>query len=120
MPQQRWAMADRTRTSIQGRQVQREDRRGGVRKSRSRDGSTIAAPLPASLTVGSTVSRTRDAMQGLTPSRPQIAEPALVEDGQQLAHDKQQLADDGQQLAEDKQQLAEDGHQSADESMDSD
>ena len=52
-------------------------------------------------------------MQGLTPSRPQIAEPALADDGQQLADDGQLLADDGQQLADD-------GHQSADDSMDSD
>src|SRR6201996_2546034 len=99
MPQQRRAMADRTRTSRQGRQVQREVRGGRVRKSRSGDGSTIAAPRPASLTVGSTVSRTRGAMQGLTLSQPQIAEPALADDGQQLADD---------------------GHQSADDSMDSD
>src|ERR1700759_3751056 len=106
MPQQRRAMADRTRTSRQGRQVQREVRGGRVRKSRSGDGSSIAAPRRASLTVRSTVSRTRGAMQGLTPSRPQIAEPAL--------------ADNGQQLADDGQQLADDEHQSADDSMDSD
>ena len=106
MPQQRRAMADRTRTSRQGRQVQRGVRGGRVRKSRSGDRSTIAAPRPASLTAESTVSRTRGAMQGLTPSRPQIAEPAP--------------ADDGQQLADDGQQLADDGHQSADDSIDSD
>ena len=45
-------------------------------------------------------------MQGLSPSRHQLAEPAL--------------ADDRQQLADDAQQLADDGHQSADDSMDSD
>src|ERR1700759_786251 len=101
MPQQRRAMADRTRTSRQGRQVQREVRGGHVRKTRSGDGSTIAAPRPASLTVGSRVSRTRGAMQGLTPSRPKIAEPALADDGQQLADDGQQLADDGHQSADD-------------------
>ena len=106
MPQQRRAMADRTRTSRQGRQVQREVRGGRVRKSRSGDRSTIAAPLPTSLAMGSTVSRTRGVMQGLTPSRRQIAEPAP--------------ADDGQQLADDGQQLADDGHQSADDSIDSD
>ena len=106
MPQQRRAMADRTRTSRPGRQVQRGVRGGRVRKSRSGDRSTIAAPRPASLTAESTVSRTRGAMQGLTPSRPQIAEPAP--------------ADDGQQLADDEQQLADDGHQSADDSIDSD
>jgi len=94
-------------------QGQREVRRGRVRKSRSGDGSTIAAPPPASLTAGSTVSRTRGAMKVPTPSRPQIAEPALADDGQQLADDGQQLADDGQQWADD-------GQQPADDSMDSD
>jgi len=81
-------------------------RGGRVRKSRSGDGSTIAAPRPASLTAGSTVSRTRGAMEVPTPSRPQIAEPALADGWQQLA-------DDGQQRAEDREQPA-------DDSMDSD
>ena len=101
MSQQRRAIADRTRLSRQGGQVQREVRGGHVRKSRSRDGSTIAAPRPVSLTAGSTVSRTRGAMEGPTPSRPQIAEPALADEGQQLADDGQQGADDGQQPADD-------------------
>ena len=107
MAQQRRAMADSTRRLRQGRQVQREVRGGRVRKSRSGDGSTIAAPRPASLNVGSTVSRTSGSMQGLTLSRPQIAEPALADDRQQLADDGQQLADDEQQLADD-EQLADD------------
>ena len=51
-------------------------------------------------------------MEGPTPSPPQIAEPAL-------ADDRQQLADDGQQLADDGQQWADDGQQQADDSMDS-
>ena len=33
-------------------------------------------------------------MQGLTPLRPQIAEPALADDGQQLVDDGPQLADE--------------------------
>ena len=85
-------MANRTYKSKQGRQVQREFSRGGLRKSRSGDRSTIVAPRPASLTVGSIVSRTRGAIQGLTPSRPQIAEPAVADDGQQLADDGHQSA----------------------------
>jgi len=113
MSQQRRAIADRTRSSRQGRQGQREVREGRVWKSRSGDGSTIAAPRAASLTAGSTVRRTRGAMEVLTPSRPQIAEPALADDGQQLA-------DDGQQWAEDGQQWAEDGEQPADDSINSD
>jgi len=40
-------------------------------------------------------------MEVPTPSRPQIAEPALADDGQQLADDRQQLADDGEQPADD-------------------
>ena len=108
MPQQRRAMADGTRASRQGRQVQQEVRGGRIRKSRSGEGSTIAAPLPASLTAGSTVSRTRGAMNGPTPSRPQIAEPPLADDGQQLADDRHQLADDVQQWADDGQQPADD------------
>ena len=40
-------------------------------------------------------------MEGPTPSRPQIAEPALADDGQQLADDGPQWADDGQQPADD-------------------
>ena len=52
-------------------------------------------------------------MEGPTPSRPQIAEPAL-------ADDRQQLADDRQQLADDMQQWADDGQQPADDSMASD
>ena len=87
MSQQRRAIADGTRSSRQGRQVQREVRGELVRKSTSGDRSTIAAPRPASPTAGSTVSRTRGAMEGQTPSRPQIAEPALADDGP--------LADDG-------------------------
>ena len=94
-------MTDRTRTSRQGRQVRREVRGGRVRKSRSGNRSTLAAPRPASLTVGSTVSRTRGAIQGLTPSRPQIAEPALADDGQQLADNGQQFADNGDQSPDD-------------------
>ena len=85
-----------------------EVRGGRVRKSRSGDGSSIAAPHPASLTAGSTVSRTRGAMEGPTPSRPQIAEPALVDDGQQLADNGQQWADNGQQWADNGQQPADD------------
>ena len=112
MPQQPRAKTDRPRTSRQGRHVEREVHRGRVRKSRSGDRSTIAAPRPASLTAGSTVSSTSGAMHGLTPSRPQIAEPALADDGQQLADDGQQLADDGQYWADD-------GQQPADDSMDS-
>ena len=88
-------MADRTCASRQGWQVQREVCGGRIRKSRSGEGSTIAAARPASLTAGSTVSRTRDAMEGPTPSRSQIAEPALADDGQQLADDGQQPAEDG-------------------------
>ena len=101
MPQQGRGMADRTRASRQGWQVQREVCGGRIRKSRSGEGSTIAAPRPASLTAGSTVSRTRDAIEGPTPSRSQIAEPVLADDGQQLADDGQQWTDDGQQPAED-------------------
>jgi len=71
-----------------------EVRGGHVRKARSGDGSTIAAPRPASLTAGSTLSRTRGAMEVPTPSRPQIAEPALADDGQQWADDGEQPADD--------------------------
>ena len=67
---------------------------GHFQKSRSGDRSTIAAPGLVSLTAGSTVSRTRGAMQGPTPSRLQIAEPALADDGYQLADDGEQLADD--------------------------
>ena len=40
-------------------------------------------------------------MEGPTPSRPQIAEPALADDGQQLADDGQQWADTGQQPVDD-------------------
>jgi len=87
--------------------------RGRVRKSISGDASTIAAPRPASLTAGSTVSRTRGAMEVPTPSRPQLPEPALADDGQQLADDGQQLADDGQQWVDATEQAA-------DDSMDSD
>jgi len=89
MSQQRRAIPDRTRSSRQGRQGQREVRRGRVWKSRSGDGSTIAGPHPASLTARSTVSRTRGAMEVPTPPRLQIAEPALADDGQQLADDGQ-------------------------------
>jgi len=71
-----------------------EVRAGRVRKSRSGDGSTIAAPRLVSLTAGSTVSRTRGAMKGPTPSRPQIAEPALADDGLQWADDGEQPVDD--------------------------
>ena len=46
------------------------------------------------LTAGSTVSRTRGDMEGPTPSRPQIEEPALADDRQQWADDGQQPADD--------------------------
>ena len=60
----------------------------------------------ASLTAGSTLSWTRGAMKRSTSSRPQIAEPALADDWQQLADDKQQLADDGQQWADHGQQPA--------------
>ena len=101
MSQQRQAIADRTRSSRQGRQVQREVHSGCVQKSRSGDGSTIVAPCLASLTAGSTVSSTRGTMEGPTPSQPQIAEPALADDGQQLADDGQQLANDGQQPEDD-------------------
>jgi len=52
-------------------------------------------------------------MEVPTPSRPQIAEPALADDGQQLADDGRQWADDGRQWADD-------GEQPADDSMDSD
>jgi len=52
-------------------------------------------------------------MEVPTPSRPQIAEPALMDDGQQFA-------DDGKQWADDPQQWADDGEQPADDSMDSD
>ena len=82
MPQQRGAIAQRTRASRQRRQVQSEVSGGRVQKSRSGDGSTIAASYPASLTAGSTVSRTSGAMQWPTPSQPQIAELALADDGQ--------------------------------------
>ena len=101
MSQQRRAIADRTRSSSQGRQVEREVCGKRVWKSISRDGSTIAAPRPASLTVGSTVSRTRCAMEGPTPSLAKIVEPALADDGQQLADDGQQWADDKEQPADD-------------------
>ena len=47
-------------------------------------------------------------MEGPTPSRPQIAEPALADDGHQWADDMQQLADDVQQWAGDGQQLVDD------------
>ena len=97
MPQQRRAMADGRRASRQGRQVQREVRGGRIRKSRSGEGSTIAARRPASLTAGSTESRTTGAMEGPILSQPQIAEPAIADDGQQLADHRQQLADDVQQ-----------------------
>jgi len=40
-------------------------------------------------------------MEVPTPSRPQIAEPALADDGQQLADDGQQWAEDGQHPADD-------------------
>ena len=40
-------------------------------------------------------------MEGPTPSQPQIGEPALADDGQQLVGDGQQWADDGQQPADD-------------------
>ena len=56
-------------------------------------------------------------MEGPTPSRPRIAEPALADNGQHLADDRQQLADNRQQLADDSQQWADDGHQPADDSM---
>ena len=52
-------------------------------------------------------------MQGLTPSRPQIAEPAL-------AYNRQQLADDREQVADDRQHLRDNVHQSADDRIDSD
>jgi len=60
-----------------------------VPKCRSGDGSTIAAARAASLTTGSTVSRTTGAMEVPTPSQPQIAEPALADNGQQLVDDGQ-------------------------------
>ena len=87
-------MADRIRTSRHGRQVQKGVCGGRVRKSRFGDGSIIAAARPASLTVESTVSRTRGAMQGLTLSQPQIAVPTLANDGQRLADDRHHFADD--------------------------
>ena len=59
-------------------------------------------------------------MQGPTPSRPQIAEPALADDGQQLADNWQQLVDDRQHLANDGQQWADDGQRPVDDIMDSD
>jgi len=96
MSQQRPTSADRRGSSREGRQGEREVRGGRVRKSRSGDGSTIAAPRPVSLTAGSTISRTRGAMEVPTPSRPQIGEPALMDDGQQFADDGQQSADNGQ------------------------
>jgi hypothetical protein len=80
-------MADRTRTLRQGRQIQRGVRGGRVQKSRSRDSLTIVAPPPASLTTESTVSRRRGAVLGPTSSRPQTAEPALSDNGQQSADD---------------------------------
>ena len=45
---------------------------------------------------------------------PQIAKPALADDGQQLADDRQQLADDGRQWADDGQQPADDSMASDD------
>ena len=55
----------------------------------------VIAPRMASLTAASTVSRTSGAMQGTTPSRLQIVEPDLADDGQQWADDGQQPAGDG-------------------------
>ena len=37
-------------------------------------------------------------MEGPTPSQPQIAEPAVVDDGQQVADDGQQPADNSMDL----------------------
>ena len=59
-------------------------------------------------------------MEVPTPSRPQIAEPALADDRQQLADHGQQLADHGQQLADHGQQWVDDTEQPADDSMHSD
>ena len=46
--------------------------------------------------------------RGQPQSRPQVAEPALADDGQQLADHRQQLADDVQLWGDDRQQPADD------------
>ena len=72
-------MADRTRWSRQGRQIQREVRSGRVRKPRSRDRLTIIPTPLASRPSGSTESRGTGLV--LASSRPEVPEPILVDSG---------------------------------------
>jgi len=78
-------MADRTRPSRQGRQIQREVRSGRVRKSRSRDRLTVIPTPHASRASGSTEGRGTGLVQAL--SRLEVPEPVLVDSGRQSADD---------------------------------
>ena len=78
-------MADRTRPSRQGRQIQREVRSGRVRKSRSRDRLTIIPTPLASRPSGSTESRGTGLV--LASSRLEVPEPILVDSGRPSADD---------------------------------
>jgi len=79
-------MADRTRPSRQGRQIQREVRSGHVRKYRSRDRLTIIPTSLASRQSGFTESRGTGLVLGLL--RLDIPEPILVDTGRLSAHDR--------------------------------
>ena len=83
--QQGRLMADRTRASRQGRQIQKEVRSGRVRKSRSRDWLTIIPTPLASCLSGSTESRGTGLV--LASSRLEVPEPILVDSGQPSADD---------------------------------
>jgi len=81
--QEQWLMADRTRPSRQGRQMQREVRSGRVQKSRSRDRLTIIPTPLASRPSGSTESRGTGLV--LASSRLEAPEPILVDSGRPSA-----------------------------------
>jgi len=78
-------MADRTRPSRQGRQIQREVRSGRVRKSRSSDRLTIIPTPLASRPSGSTESRGTGLV--LASSRLEVPEPILVDSRRPSADD---------------------------------
>jgi len=83
--QQRRLMADTTRLSSQGRQIEREVRSGHVRKSRARDRLTIIPTPLASHPLGSPESRGTALV--LASSRLDVPEPILEDSGRPSADD---------------------------------
>ena len=89
--QQRRPKADKTRSSRQGKQIQKEVRSGRVRKSRSRDSLTIIPTPHVSRASGSTEGGGTDLVQA--SSRLEVPEPVLVDSGRRSADD---ITDDSQ------------------------